>query len=514
MKYTKRIILCVLVVLIPFLLYFIYWKLDVKSVKVVFSCNGFGHIMPSKAYWEEGNPDIGGLAGLGGFLSKVPKPYLLLDGGNLFQGTPEGVLTKGRMIIDIMNQLGYDAAGLGNHEFDLGQGVLREMAKAAEFDLLGSNIREKDTGGVPGYLKPYKIINQNGIKIGVIGTVSEELKEQTLEDNIKGLDITNSLEAINKVLEDLAAEKTQINILLSNVNIETNKKIASEIKGVDLIIGGARENTEVVRVGRTLICNVGQNHQNIGSVKLSYSSLLKRILSYDYDLVPLYIKKYPLDDSVKKAVEENSEEVSVEMEKVIGNSKVRLTNHLSGKAKKHGELALGNWQADLMKDITESDFAFQNTSMIRGTINKGEVRIRDLWELSPFGNTIVKMTLTGEQIYRLLEESAAKKYSKLQVSGLKVVYNSSLPEGKRILNVIQLDEEGNKEEIDKEKEYDVVTNSYLAVGGDGYAVFKEAEDITNTAIILRELQIDYIKENSPIFAEVEGRLINVSIEEN
>ena len=241
-----------------------------------------------------------------------------------------------------------------------------------------------------------------------------------------------------------------------------------------------------------------------------YSRPEKKILSYFNRLNPLWISEYPPDAGIEALIRSGMGEVSEKLETVIGTASCTLSKNLSGPGRLHKELALGNWQADRMREQLETDFAFQNTGGIRAPILEGDIKIRDIWALSPFGNHLVKTTLTGAQVRRLLEQSAAQEYSFLQVSGLSVVYNSALPAGKRVLNVIISDGEDGKKEMDDEEKYTVATNSFLAQGGDGYTVFTEGEETLETSVILRDLQIEYIKENSPVCAKVEGRLINVS----
>ncbi len=514
MKYINRLVLFIIIISVPLLIYLFYWNRNVVDLNVVFTSDGHGHILPSRAFWKHDKPQIGGLAALGGYLKKLTCPYLLTDSGDIFQGTPEGINTKGKAVVEIMNILGYDAVQVGNHEFDLGQEVLRGLSETADFSFLGANIIEDDTGVVPAYLKKYLIKTLQGIKIGLIGVITSQMEKLILKQHIAGLKFSNPVKAINDNVKILQSKGAEIIVVLSHLGLDEDRKIADKLNDVDVVLGAHSHRClyNPIKVKRLLICQSGSNFINIGHLKLYYSTCEKKILSYCHCLVPLYVEEFLPHEGVRKIVEEMQAEVSPWLYEVIGQSEVFLPNHLSGKQKKHGELALGNWQTDLMREITESDLAFQNTGGIRASIQKGDIKVRDVWELSPFGNTLTQMTLTGRQIHKLLEQSVAHKYSKLQVSGLKVVYNNSLAKGRRVLNIIITDARGNKKEMDMEKEYTVITNSFLAQGGDGYSVFNEASDVNETAVILRDAEIEFIKNNSPIKASVEGRLVNVSIE--
>ncbi|MFW6172161.1 MAG: bifunctional metallophosphatase/5'-nucleotidase [Elusimicrobiota bacterium] len=494
--------------------YGIFWNRSVSGLNFIFTSDGHGHILPSKAYWKKDNPDIGGLSAVDSYLKTVNPPYILTDSGDFFQGTPEGISTKGSLVVKLMNVLEYDALAVGNHDFDFGLEVLRDLSRSADFPFLCANVKEKDTKAIPAYFKDHIIKELNGVKIGVIGVITPNMDKLTIEENIKGLSFYSQKEDINKITKQIQEKGVKINILLSHLGVDKDKKIADELDDIDVILGGHTHKRldPPIKVDRTIICQPGYNFVNIGHLKLYYSKIEDKLLSYSHKLVPLYKEKYPGTERIDNILKTDLKDVKEKMAQVIGESKVYMTNHLTGEAKKHGELAIGNWQTDLMRETLETDFAFQNTGGIRASIPKGEITLRDMWEISPFGNTLVEMTMTGKQIRKLLEQSAARKYSKLQVSGLKMVYNDSLPVGKRVLNIIVEDEEGQKKEIEDDREYLIVTNSFLAQGASGYTVFKQGTEVNETSIVLRDLEIKYIKENSPIYAEVEGRLINVSME--
>ncbi len=514
MKYFKRFILLISLIAIPLLAYLFYWNKHVTSLNFIFTSDGHGHIVSSILYDKKNKPKIGGLSVLGGYLEGLKKPYLLTDSGDIFHGTPEGILTKGRVVVEIMNILGYDAAAVGNHDFDLGQETLRDLSELAEFPFLGANIREENTGNIPGYLGNSIIKEMKGVKIGVIGVITPEIQKISISENVDGLNFLGSAETINENIKSLKEAGAEVIIVLSHLGLAADSKIAGEIKGVNAILGGHshKELKEPLKKKEILICHAGAHFKSAGYLKLFYSNKEKRVLSYSYKVVPLYEKKYKSQEAINNVIDSVYSDSLADMNKIIGKSKQHLPNYFTGKTKKHEELALGNWQTDLMRELAESDFAFQNTKGIRSSIPGGDIKIRDMWKVSPFGNTLVKMTLTGKQVNQLLEHSMSKEYAGLQLSGLKVVYNNSLPLGRRILNIIITDDKGEKKEIEMDKEYSVVTNSYLAQGGDGYNVFKEGIDIEKIDVVFRDKEIEYIKNKSPISAEIEGRRINVSID--
>lgn len=513
MKYLKRIIILISFFLLPVLLYKVYIDHTAESVTFLFTSDGHGHVLPSIEHGSPKKRQIGGLATLGGFIAEFKHPYILTDSGDMFQGTPESILTKGRIVAELMTEIGYDIAAVGNHEFDLGQDVLREFTKTAGFTMLGTNIKEIKTNSVPEFLTENIIKDLKGIKIGFISSLPRDMRNLTFKKNIEGIKFINPLKAVNEGARALKAAGADIVVLLSHSGLKEDVALAGKVNKIDVILGGHthKELKKPEIVNNKIICQPGKNFRNIGYLKLLYSINEKKILSYSYKLYPLYTDKYPALEQITESINKLYENELKGMADVIGYSEVFLPNYMRGKQLKHGELALGNWQADLMRLATESDLAFQNSGGIRSYIPQGDIKVRDIWELSPFGNTLVKMTLKGKQIKELLEYSVSNKYSNLQVSGLKVVYNTSLPKGRKVLNVIVNDDKKGKIEIVPEKEYTIVTNSFLAEGGDGYKMFLDGIEREDTKILLRDLQIEYIKNNSPVSAKIEKRLLNVDI---
>ncbi|MGM0441416.1 MAG: bifunctional metallophosphatase/5'-nucleotidase [Elusimicrobiota bacterium] len=522
MKYFKRLIAGAFLAVLCLAGYWYYWNKNVIAVNIAYTSDGHGHIRPSKAFWEEENPMVGGFGSLKTYLNNFEEPYILTDSGDFFQGTPEGMLTEGELVVKLMNKLGYDALAAGNHDFDLGKEKLRTLTEIAEFPVLGANIFEKDTGSIPAYLEKNIILDYPSadINIGLTGVITPAMEELSISDNIEGLEFRSPVEIVNKNAGSLKEKGADIVVVLSHQGVKRDIKMAEELKNVDVILGGHthRRIEKPLKINDILIFQPGSNFNNIGKLKFYYNTRNKKPVAFFNTLELLYTEKYKPDPGITEFIKNNVDKLDVPLDKKIGKATEELTHYLTGEQERHGELPLGNWQTDLMREFAEADFAFHNIGGIRATIPRGDIKVRDIWQLSPFGNTLVKMNLTGQQIKKLLEHSAAKDTFGLQVSGLKVIYNSSLPEGNRVLNIIDTataedgEDEPREKELDLEDEYTVVTNSFLAQGGDGYTVFKQGEEVEELPDLLRDVQIDYIKENSTVTARVEERLTNISLE--
>src|SRR3990167_9214580 len=147
------------------------------SVAVYHTSDLHGWYSARPALWDKENQarEIGGFAALASLLKKETTPYLLLDSGDMFQGTPEGILTKGMASMVLMNQLGYAAAIPGNHDYDYGEANLKLLISSAAFPVLGANIYLKEGGAPAAYLKPYALLQKGGKKIAVLDRKSTRL---------------------------------------------------------------------------------------------------------------------------------------------------------------------------------------------------------------------------------------------------------------------------------------------------------------------------------------------------
>ncbi|MGM0568347.1 MAG: bifunctional metallophosphatase/5'-nucleotidase [Elusimicrobiota bacterium] len=511
--YIKRLFALFFLAALSALAYFIFWSVDVSRIDIISTAEGYGHVLPSRDLNREGNPKIGGASALASFLRDFKRPYILLDAGNFYYGTAEGVLTRGEAVVKVMNFLEYDALAAGPDDFGHGAGNLRELALSADFPFISANIKEKGESSPPGFISEKLFLEFNEVRIGITGIISNAAGDRIVNESMEGLEFSPAIEASRLQAGLLREEGADVVVLLSNCSSESNKRIAAENTNIDLIIEGSPDEYAkgALKKEGTVLARIPEAFTHAGHTSLFYSRSGQKPVSYSHRNIPLYIEKFSGHEGLDQLLEEELASVSKEMDRVIGRSERRLSRFLEGEEKKHGELAAGNFQTDVMREVSESDMAFQTVSAIRADIPEGEIKVGDIWAFEPLGSSIVTMELKGEQIKELLELSVAHKYSRLQFSGLEMIYNDSLPEGKRVLNVFVFDEEGEKKELEPQESYKVATSLFLAEGGDGYDIFSEGEDVEDTSILLREALIDYIKENSPVSASLESRMINVRL---
>jgi len=492
-----------------------YIRKTTVHIALVYTSDMHGHILPEKHFDGKtgGSFETGGFGSLETYLSEIEVPYLLLDAGDIFMGTPEGALGKGEMVVKIMDKLNYRATACGNHELDYGLSHFEKLSLSADFPFLCCNLFLKDGSSIPA-VSPFAVFDVAGIKVGVIGVIEEDLARVLLAENAAQFTVTSASQSVQKCVDEISG-KCEVIVVISGLGLQKtidgrefideygDLALAHHVTGIDVIAGGEthRALKKALKVGKTMICEPGWGLQYAGRIDLRVGK--KGVVRKKWRLEKLLTAIYPPTDIVQKILP------------LYETPEYRKLNEVAGfayswilrRAGNSPDVPLGNLIADIIRDSAKTDFAFQNLFGIRADIAPGAVRVSDLSAVSPFGNTIVKMLLTGAQVREVLRQSATGEKGYLQLSGLKMVLNSRLPADKRLLNVIV----GGKE-IDDEAEYSVATNNFVAAGGDGFKTFLEGKEIEDTGVKLMDAEIDYFKANPAVKAETEGRIIDVNVD--
>ncbi len=477
------------------------------------------------ALWDKENSTrtIGGFAALSDLLKKETTPYLLLDSGDMFQGTPEGILTKGMASIVLMNQLGYAAAVPGNHDYDYGEPSLKLMISSAAFPVLGANLYYKAGGAHADYLKPYTIIEKNGEKIAVLGLLGKHTATSTLPSNVKHLDFRDEAAETAKWLPEIKKLNPDAVIVIAHIGIseELSLKrvdistwtfdpppfgtlgVARAARGIDLVLGG-HDHTALLKgyhdpVSGAWLGESGYGLSYVTRAEMNFDDATGKLRGIKVELVPLWTDRTGEDPAVLKTIAGFNAAVEREMGRVVGRAATDLDFSPEGL-----DSPIGDWGCDITRQAAGTELAFQNTKGIRAEIKKGEVRLRDLYQAVPFDNTIVTMRLNGAQLKRLMADNLYRGRTDMQVSGLRVEFRQA-PDGSAA--DIRLTRDGR--EIEPADEFTVATNNYLAFGGDGGAVFNTGKDIKDTLLPVRDIMIKAFAAG-PVTAPGTGRIRKIA----
>lgn len=440
---------------------------------------------------------------------------LLLDAGDIFKGTPEGDLTDGEVVVAWMNHLGYDALAVGNHEFDHGVDVVARLAGSARFPFLGANITvgvggprpdwlgragERSGDPLPAALRGCAVVRTltsraGRARVAIVGLTTSCMKEVTLKGVTGDLEFEEEVAALSRVLA--ALPPVDLVILVTHCGVGVDRHIAERLPGkVDLIVGG-HSHTRLAdgeRAGGTLIVQTGSRAEALGRVRLDLTPAVAeaaRRVTTTADLVAA-------GDDLGAVLQPFVEMVQARVDQPVGNL-ARDLDRRSG----YASSSLGNLHVDLMRAATGADVALHNKTGIRADLHAGVVKVRHLYEVAPFGNTVATIRLKGGDLRDLFAGMLGSTTRLLEVSGAVVTCAPGEPEGERLLDVLV-----GGAPIDPERVYLVATNNFLVTGGDGHVAFTKGTDLKDTGVVLLDLLMHHFRANDPYEpAALEQRIV-------
>ena len=401
---------------------------------------------------------------------------LVLDAGDTFHGTPAVTVSRGENMIPLLNLAGYDAMCPGNHDFDYGSDRLVELADQLDFPVLCANVADKHTGNL--LFSPYKEFNLSGVRIAVFGLATPDTAVSASPTGLQKVDFLDPVKQTQWVVDRLRKDHDLvIGLMHMGVNhpsVYTSTLIAKKVKGIDVIIDGHSHTVLPVGIkeGNTLICQTGSYDWNLGEVTVTvkdHDVVKKSARLLDRNQVA---ELAPVPDAVVlEEIRRMDERNRAAFERVVGYSKRGL--EYNREKLRTQETELGDYVADALKGVSGADIGFVNSGTIRAALPTGNVTKKDVIDISPFGNTVKKVEVTGRQVMEMLEQGVslypgdAGRF--LQVSGASFVLDASQPVGSRISHV-----EVNGRPLSLDGKYSVAVTDFMAAGGDGYTMLKDA----------------------------------------
>lgn len=295
-------------------------------------------------------------------------------------------------MFEILTVMGYDAGTIGNHEFDHGWRKIEKFRALAGFPLLNANAFDED--GKSFGDEPYHVFTTGGVRVGVIGLLSDDMATLTTKDNWGRCKVRSPL----KTAKDLVPEvrkQCDVLVLLTHVGVEGDVAIAGAVPGIDLIVGG-HSHTELrepiwVACGekKVPVVQAYRYGERVGIVDFDWDPSAKSVRDLHGRLVAIDPAKMPNATDVKQVCDLWAKKAAeqVDLTEIIGRSAEKLT-----KAKLR--VALERIYAEVLK----ADFGYQNLHGVRADIPAGDIRVEDIWRVLPFENTLVTFRLKGDQV--------------------------------------------------------------------------------------------------------------------
>ncbi len=377
--------------------------------------------------------------------AKAPQ-LLLLSAGDNRTGNPyvDCGDHPGASMIKLMNHIGFDLSTLGNHEFDAGAAAMAYCIDTANFDFVSANVFPSDKLGVD--LKPYKIFERNGVRIGVLGLLQVDAsgRPDAHPDQCKGFGFIHPLELAPHYR--YLRSQCDILILLTHIGFETDIELAKIFPEADAIIGGhSHTRVEKGHVENGVLITQTQN-------KLKYITRLTfdvedgKVLSKKAELLPL--KDYEADAETAAMVEQ------IKNQPFFKRSLTTVKRNITRRE------SLGCMMADAIRSCVKTNIAVVNMGNVRlDTFPAGPLTVADVYSLDPFGNDTICMTVTGAELIRVLENITQNDdHGAPCVSGMRYTY--TWPAGADRMKVVTAClEDGTP--INPEARYTLAINSYL-----------------------------------------------------
>ncbi|XP_050679295.1 apyrase isoform X2 [Leptidea sinapis] len=483
-------------------------------------------------------PCIGGFARLVTLIreSVEKEPHsLVLNGGDTFQGTIWYNLLRWNVTQEFMNMIHHDAHVLGNHEFDHGLEGVVPYLEHLEHEVVTANIIDDEEPTIQGLYKPSIVVNKNGRNIGIIGVIIATTDELASTGKLR---FTDEIETVKAEAEKLNEQGVDIIVVLSHCGIDIDREIA--LHGgphIDIVVGGHShtllyngdppENSTygvhgpypiVVEKesGPVLIVQAAAHTEYLGEIKLFFNETghlqhwigNPHYVGHDIEQAPDVIEK----------INVYLPDIEALAKQKIGESKVFLSSSC-----RCGECNLGSLMCDAFLNSVmhnaEGDnwhhahFCVVNSGGVRSSIEPGDITYEGMLLAMPFDNTVEVFDLLGEHIMEMLEFSVTNEpwpgATMLQFSGLRVNFDGSRPINQRVVNVtvrcIDCDIP-RYEPLELNKVYKVVSQSFMANGGDGFRMVSENKGPSDVIGVDNTVFQDYLERRIPVIRDLDGRI--------
>jgi 5'-nucleotidase len=511
----------------------------------------------------------GGLPSLASYIEVLREEHrgrvLLVDSGDMFQGTLESNMFEGEAVIRGYNALGYTAAAVGNHEFDFGPvgpdaiarnpgddplGALKRNADLAMFPLLSANMTEKATGKTPAWAKRYTMVRVGGARVGIIGLSTPDTPNVTMAVNVASLNFTDPVAATLQAARELRRQGADAIVVIAHIGGRCTKM--EEPHALDSCDRNAEAMTYLERlpVGTIDAFFAGHTHANMGHYVNGVPTLQGLPMSREFSTLDLWIdteqnrvakseirphtmicsfvyegtqhcdpriapkgaRLVPRTFGGERIVPEARVAQTIEpyLRRVAARRDEKLgirTDALFTRAYS-AESPLGNLIADAMRRATGADVALMNSGGIRSELPRGDLTYGDVFAVSPFDNYPAMVIMTGAQLLEVLRNTTTGARGIMQVSGVKYTFDASKKGLERFVGATL--EDGRP--IEPEKLYSVIMPDFIAMGGDGsesvMATIPKERVTIFYASPLRDVLVAELKKfnGTPLEPKVEGRI--------
>jgi 2',3'-cyclic-nucleotide 2'-phosphodiesterase (5'-nucleotidase family) len=434
---------------------------------------------------------------------------LVVDGGDEWQGTPASNLAYGRAGVPIFERWGVAASALGNHEFDWTIDTLRARMREADYGIFGANVRDSASRDIR-WIRNDTLVRRGSLRVGIIGLATTATPQTTKAQNVAGLRFVTEAPIVDSLTRRLRAKGADLVIVIAHAGAFCDAGGAANCKGeiIDLANALHEPVDEIVS---------GHTHSLVDAVVEGMPVVQARSRGEAISVADIYPSQRGLADSSTAHVIDVLPDsltpdsvVAAMVKRAVDAVKERMAAPVatitSAMNRSGNQYALGNLIADAQRWSAKADVAVMNNGGIRANLREGTATFGDLYEVEPFGNTLVRFTLSGAALRGYVEQLVGKPIN-VHVSGIIVRYDSSRPAGSRVVSLTL----SNGTPVTDGGRYTVAMSDFMATGTEGVALAEKSIRVEDLKTVDVDALAAYLRSRQePVAPPAEPRLIDVA----
>ncbi|MFP5335804.1 MAG: bifunctional metallophosphatase/5'-nucleotidase [Actinomycetes bacterium] len=483
---------------------------------------------------------VGGAAALSAYFDQEreanPNTLLFTAGDAVGATPPLSSFFEDAPTIEWMNRAGFTADTLGNHNFDAGLERLNDQVADADFDYLSANLDDPQ-GELEG-VAPYEVYEVAGVDVAVIGITNPEAPSLVTPGNFGSITVTDPVAAAEQARDEAEAAGADVFVVLTHMGVVGEDAagqpvgplvdFARAVEGFDVILGDHTDAEFAAEINGALVVENESRGATYARTTLTVRPASGKVLDAGTEFVVPLVQNVTPDSEVDAWLDEIRGELAVLFDRDVADATEVLPR--GGNIERLQEVAIGNVTTDALRETYGTQVAFTNGGGLRAPLPSSyapldtslrrpvpgyasgppfDIVVGDVYAMLPFGNEALTRTVTGAQLWDVLEHSVSSIPSAngkfLQISGFRFTYDATLPPGNRVVSVEFQD--GTPIPDDAGVTITAATNNFTNAGGDGYTMLADGQGVTRD--LLANVVLGYI-DGKVLSNTVEGRIVRLS----